>query len=59
MKKVMLAAAVVAFGLSFTSCKRCVECTHPILGSTEFCDGNKTQRDNYKTSMELLGYNCN
>jgi len=58
MKKVLLSLAVVAFAMSFTSCKKCVECTHSTLSDDEFCDGSKVLRDAYKAGMESSGYNC-
>jgi hypothetical protein len=58
MKKVLLSVAVVAFAMSFTSCKKCVECTHPTLGTQENCEGNKTSRDLWQSGMEFSGYTC-
>lgn len=58
MKKVLLFVAVVGFAASFSSCKKCVECTHDSLGTEEYCEGNKAQRDTWKSGMELSGYNC-
>lgn len=59
MKKFLLVMAVVASAASFTSCKKCVECTHSVYGDTdEFCGGDAIQRDVYKSSMESSGYTC-
>ncbi|MCH8330796.1 MAG: hypothetical protein IH946_05365 [Bacteroidetes bacterium] len=41
MRKVLPILALVVFALSFTSCKKCEDCTYTILGITttpeEFC----------------------
>jgi len=60
MKKVFLSLAVVAFAMSFTSCKKCVECTHSsaFFSDTEYCSGNKSSRDSYKAAQEFAGYTC-
>lgn len=52
MKKVLLSVAVVAFVMSFTSCKKCEDCS--ILGSAsvEYC-GDELD------AAKLAGFNCN
>lgn len=52
MKKVLLSVAVVAFAMSFASCKKCKDCTFLGSNSIEFCG------DELKAA-ELSGYNCN
>ncbi len=60
MKKIVLVLSVIALSASFTSCKKCVECSHPSYGDTdEYCGGDAFQRDIYKSGMEASGYNCN
>lgn len=60
MKKIMMAGALLVFAASFSSCKKCIECSHPAYGDTdEYCGGDAFQRDIYKSGMEASGYNCN
>lgn len=58
MKKVLLFVAVVGFAASFTSCKKCVTCTHSVLGEQELCDGSKTARDAFESTYTAAGYSC-
>jgi hypothetical protein len=50
MKKVMLSVAVVAFAMSFTSCKKCKDCDL-LLTTVEYCG------DDLKAA-EAAGLSC-
>lgn len=60
MKKLLLLLAVATFTMAgSTSCKKCIECTHPVYGdSNEYCGGGAVARSAWRTSMESGGYNC-
>lgn len=59
MKKMLLTFAVLVVAASFSSCKKCVECSHPVYGDTdEYCGGDAIQRNLYQDQMETGGYNC-
>jgi hypothetical protein len=51
MKKVLLSVAVVAFAMSFTSCKKCKDCSFLSSTSVEYCG------DELKV-VESAGYDC-
>jgi len=51
MKKVLLSVAVVAFAMSFASCKKCKDCDFGGLATVEYCG------DELKAA-ELAGWDC-
>lgn len=56
MKKfALLAAAALVVAVSFSSCKKCVECTYSSGTTDEYCSKDKALRDTYKTSCESIG----
>jgi len=59
MKKLLFAGLLLTTAISFSSCKACVECNHPVSGEMdEFCGADAAERDFYRETQESLGYNC-
>ncbi len=52
MKKVLLTLAVVAFGFSFTSCKKCEDCSFIGEPAQEYCGDDLD-------AAKALGATCN